>query len=334
MIVKPFKPGGVMLGQLARSRFNVLLGGPPHSGKSVGAASYFGGDRGKALWFAVEHGQEGGAGGATPLLYLKDINPRLDPEKDIQVFRCSAWGEFQEQFKWICDNAEKLVQQGYTGFVMDGWTELCSQMEDTLQDVDPRRLFGTEYSEGAQKRDAKRSVLKDLDDLAGSYLEISDYNLLIGRSRNVMKKMKLLPFTLVMTALDGDLYDEEKNVKIGIGPDVTGRKLAPRLCSWVDYYFHCERRQVKAQPAKENKPAIAASMEYVWRTANDPAIIGNPCRFFAKSRGGSALNDIEPADGAALLDKLGVKPHTSIIDNAPGGSGPTPAHAGPTKGVK
>lgn len=305
-----------MLGQLARSRFNLVLGGPSHSGKSTGAASFFGGERGKVVWFMIEHGQPEGAGGATPLLYLKGINDRLDPDRDVLVLRVTSWMEMQAQHRWVCNNAERLVKDGFTGMVWDGATELSAMLEDSFGEIDARKLLADDYTPGQQKRDAKRYIVTDIDGLPGSSLEMNDYGTIIGRMRNVVKKAKLLPFAFIITCGDGPLYDKETGLPKGIGPDLTGKKLPDLFTYWIDYYFHCERREIKtaAVPARAGQPAVAATKrtEYVWLTANDQTIIGNQNRFYAKTRAGQYLNQYEPADGAALLDKLGIKPHTSI----------------------
>lgn len=304
----------VMLGQLKKERFNLCLGGPAHSGKSIGAASFFGGERGKVVWFAIEHGQPEGAGGATPLHYLAGINDRLDPDRDCMVLHVDSWEAMQASYKYVCDNAVRLVREGYVGMVWDGVTELCAMLEDAFQEIDARVVLGASYTDGQAKRDAKRFIVTDIDGLPGSSLEQADYGTIIGRVRNVVKGGKLLPFTFIMTALDGPIFDKDSGLQKGTGPEMTGRKLPDLFVSWVDYYFHCERAITKtaAVPAKGAVPAVPASqrIDYRWLTANDPAILGNQNRFFAKSRAGLRLAQYEPADGAALLDKLGISPAT------------------------
>lgn len=302
-VVKP-----VMLGQLKKDRFNLVLGGPSHSGKSTGAASFFGGDRGKCIWVMIEHGQPEGAGGATPLLYLKGINDRLDPDRDVMVLRVTSWEEMQATHKWICENAVRLVKEGYVGLVLDGITELSNMVEDSFTEIDVAALKGSEYTEGQAKRDAKLYIVTDIDGLPGSSMEQNDYGSIIRRIRSFVKKVKLLPFTLIITAGDGPLYDKETKLQKGIGPDLTGKKLPDMFTYQVDYYFHCERRIVKAVPAMGGKPAQPQRIEYVWLTANDPSIVGNQNRFFAKTRAGMTLDQYEPADGARLLQKLGIDP--------------------------
>lgn len=299
-------PGATMLGDLKPERFNLCLAGPSGAGKTTGAASFIGGDLGKAIFFMIEHGQQGGAGGATPLLYLKGINDRVRAG-DVMLLRCQDYAQFQKHWQWVVANAAALVDAGYTTMIWDGITELARMGEDVIRSVDRAKLPGGETERQAAANAINR-IFTDIDGKPGTQLQIEDYGRMMNRMRINLKRAKSLPFTFICTALDGEMRKTmagtADSVVVGVGPDLVGNKMTWEVLPALDYYFHCERRVTLVRDPKAPQAAPKAAVEYVWLTMNDPLVPGNPCRFFAKHRAGLALDQYEPADGAALLRKL------------------------------
>src|SRR3989304_5345074 len=95
--------GAVPLKELNPERLSIGLFGPTGSGKSTNSASFGGGEWGKILYIIVESGPEGGTGGATPLLYLKDIHPRVKVE-DVFTLTVRDWDDMQNQSRTVSVN--------------------------------------------------------------------------------------------------------------------------------------------------------------------------------------------------------------------------------------
>lgn len=307
--------GGRMLDTLSRDRLSIGLYGPSNSGKSTNAASFGGGDWGKVLFFNIESGPAEGAGGATPLLYLTGIHPRIKGE-DVRVVDVRDWADMMNQFRWMQRDYRKLLAEGYRVLVIDGGTELCRMLEVALTSIDPTKLKGNTNQKGEEdsaKKNHKRELVPDLTGTGGRALEWDDYSMIHDRFKHAVDISKALPFLTVWTFLEGQGYDEvNTKVQSGIGPDATGRKLPSRIPSWFDCFFHCEQNEAGA---------------FRWLTRNNPRVNGGANGpYFAKNRFGNTLRDYEMADGAALLKKLGVKAPLAPTVTAP----PTP----PTPEVK
>lgn len=305
-----FVPGGQLLSELEVRRFNLLLTGSAGTGKSTGAVGFGGGDYGKVIYFLIEHGQKGGAGGALPLKFLKGINDGIR-EDEILVLRVESWAQMQAQHKWLKENAARLYDEGYRVLVCDGVSELCMLLEDAFTKLSP-----TNDADGNKML----QVVTDIDNIGGRMMEQRDYTFVARRLRSYIKETKKFPFTFIATALDGPLYDEnqrgEDATPIGIGPDVTGRKLANKICQAFDFVFHCERKITKKRDAATNQTTLTES--YLWLTKDHTRGVGQP-PYFAKARSGKALTEYEPADGRAVLKKLGFVPEPAsakLIDAA------------------
>jgi len=300
-----FVPGGQLLSELKVERFNVCLGGGSGAGKSTGSVSFGGGEYGKIIYFLIEHGQLGGAGGALPLKFLKGINETIH-EDEILVLSVASWGRMQAQFKWLCQNTQRLYDEGYRVMVWDGITELALMISDALQVQAP----DTVSEKGAEQgRNIARTLVTDIDLVGGREMVQSDYGLVGSRMRSAIKRAKWLPFTFIATAQDGPLYDENQSgedaVPIGIGPALVGRKVVNRLLYAFDFYFHCDVLQTKTVDPSTKKLEITQT--YRWLTQDQSRGKGNP-PYFAKSRAGYALEKYEKPDGRAMLSKLGFKP--------------------------
>lgn len=309
-----FVAGGQLLSELEVRRFNLLLTGSAGTGKSTSAVGFGGGDYGKVIYFLIEHGQKGGAGGALPLKFLKGINDGIG-EDEILVLRVESWAQMQAQHKWLKENANRLYTEGYRVLVCDGISELCMLLEDAFTKIAP----GTKASEAEGNQ--MLQVITDIDAIGGRMMEQRDYGFVARRLRSYIKETKKFPFTFLATALDGPLYDEnqrgEDATPIGIGPDVTGRKLANKVCQAFDFVFHCTRKVTKTRDPKTQTTSVSES--YLWLTKDHTRGVGQP-PYFAKARSGKALSEYEAADGRAVLKKLGFVPDpgesTKLIEAA------------------
>jgi len=293
--------GAVPLKELNPERLSIGLFGPTGSGKSTNSASFGGGEWGKILYIIVESGPEGGTGGATPLLYLKDIHPRVKVE-DVFTLTVRDWDDMQNQFRWIKANVAKLKADGVSTIVIDSGTEVTRMIEVALRSINPKNLKGNTDEKGKEDSAKKNHILELVPDIGGTggrAFEWFDYDVVHDRFKSVIDIAKQCPFRLVVTFLEGQGYEEkDSDKKVGVGPDATGRKLPSRIPSWFDAWFHCE---------------ISETGEFVWLTANDPRKPGATGPYIAKHRCGKALRRYEPADGAALLRRLGVKPTAPAV---------------------
>lgn len=301
-------PAGIVpLTSLSADRSSFLLVGPPGVGKSVGAATFGGGDYGRILYMLVEHGQEGGAGGATPLKFLSDVTGVR--EEDVDVLPVTSWNHAQVQYRWVVEHVRELWERGVRTLVVDGVTELSAMIEEALNSINPSQI-------GVGVGDGQRSIINnlvlDIDGRAGRQMEMADFGRILRLMRGFIAKSKLLPFRVVATALEGDMYGDSKResgadaTPVAIGPDVPGRKLVNRLCAQFDFVFHCERQTQKVAAEAGKAPAFRTT--YVWMTQNDPRLAGNQNKCFAKTRAGYQLERFVPANGRTALKALGFEP--------------------------
>jgi hypothetical protein len=286
--------GAVALSSLDPTRMSIGLFGPTGSGKTTNSVSFAGGEWGKVLFIIVESGPEGGAGGATSLQYLSDIHPRVKVD-DVTTLTARDWEDMQNQFRWIKNNVVKLRESGITTMVIDSGTELTRIIEVGLRSINPKNLKGNTNAKGEEDSAKKNHILELVPDIGGSggrAFEWFDYNVVHDRFKSVIDVAKQCGFRLVVTFLEGQGYDEKDgSTKMGIGPDATGRLLPSRIPSWFDCFFHCE---------------VNETGEFVWLTANDPKRPGATGPYIAKNRFGKKLRRYEPADGVALLKRLGI----------------------------
>lgn len=311
--------GIVPLSSLSVDRSSFLLVGPPGVGKSVGAVTFGGGEYGRILYMLVEHGQEGGAGGATPLKYLADVTGVR--EEEIDVLPVTSWNHAQTQYRWIVDHVRELFEERkIRTLVIDGVTEISAMIEEALGGINPAQIGVTD----SNQRSLVNDLVKDIDGRAGRQLEKADFGRMLRLVRGFVGRSKLLPFRVVATALEGDMYGDTRqgpeSLPIGIGPDVPGRKLVGRLCAQFDFVFHCER-QAHRDRTPDGKP-LPARISYVWLTSNDPRLSGNTNGYFAKTRAGYSLDRFVAANGRNVLTALGYKP---VAADAPLPAGPSVA---------
>lgn len=289
--------GIVPLSELSPDRSSFLLVGPPGVGKSVASVTFGGGEYGRVLYMLVEHGQEGGAGGATPLKFLeKETGVAI---KEVDVLPVTSWAHAQTQYTWLVDNVRMLWEERKIRvIVIDGFTELASMVEAALVSLSPTQIG----AKGDNQRDAVNSYVRDITGLQGRQMEKADFGALSRHVLGFGARMKFLPFRVVGTALEGDMYgatgQTEESRPIGVGPDLPGKKIVQRVCAQFDFVFHVERQVVAQGP---NQPK---GEKYVFLTANDPRLNRG---FYAKTRGGYSLDKYMPAIGRGVLNALGFE---------------------------
>lgn len=279
--------GGIKLSDTQARRLSFGLYAPSGRGKTLGAASFGGGEFGKIIVILAEVGPEEGAGGLTTLLYAKGIHDRIASE-DVLVLNVTNWEEMREQFAWLRVNAPDLSAEGYSTLVLDGGTALSYIIRQEIVNRDP------EYSPTPKRHNIMGQLVPSLLGSASSPMELYQYDLVYDRYIDMHSKLKQLPFTFITTFLEKEAFDEEtKKNKIGLGPKLIGKQLPAQIPAEVDGFFHCE---------------INDEGQHVWLTKNDPSKFGAPSPAVAKHRFGNIVNQYEPADGAKLLQKLGVYP--------------------------
>jgi hypothetical protein len=315
-------PAGITpLADLSADRSSFLLIGPPGVGKSVAAAS-FGGDDiarahaklmgdpeyvlpayGRVLYMLAEHGQEGGAGGSTPLKYLAQQTGVL--EADVDVLKVTSWAHAQVQKAWVVDNVRMLFEERKIRvLVVDGITEIAMMVEQALSRINPVEI-------GADKsgqREAVNAIVRDIDGRTGRQMEKADFGRILRLVHGFGATLKFLPFRVVTTALAGDMYDSvrytEDSRPIAIGADLPGKKVVARVHAQADFVFHVEREvRWEGEPKRKLE-------QYKFLTSNDPSAktTGPKNWNFAKTRAGYSLETWVPASGRGVLKALGYAP--------------------------
>lgn len=243
--------------------------------------------------------------GATPIVYMM---PQLGlDESDVELLYCRSWKEFQAKWALIVKHAPDLYKSGYRGIIWDGITEASLLLDDSLSNIAPNEIGAKEDSE----INAVRAIVKNLGQVAGRKTAQYDYGIIGSWIRDSVKRLKTLPFTAIITAIDGPLFPEHAKGQdvdpIGIGPELVGRKLPHVFFKDMDFYFHCDKIVERAnQPDGSGGQKTVLVKKYRWLTDNDPRVAGCP-PFFAKSRAGSSLSMYEKADGKALFKKWGIE---------------------------
>jgi hypothetical protein len=294
--------GGSTLSERQDDRLSFGLFGVSGSGKTLGAASFGGGDFGKVIIINVEMGPEEGGGGATVLRYASAIHKRLTQDQ-ILLLDVATWTDMQGQFKWLRTNAAKLVADGFRVLVLDSGTEMSRLIKRALTDINPGNLRG-QGAKGTQEEDSakknhKRELVTSLDGNVTRAVEWDDYDMIEDRYVEMHSKLKQLPFLFVTTFLEKDVFDEGNKKKwAGIGPMMIGKALPAQMPAQFDAFFHCEQRQLG---------------EHVWLTSNDPTSLDAKSAHIAKHRFGKVdapLKRIVEADGVALLRNIGISADT------------------------
>lgn len=275
--------GGVPLNKVQSNRLSFGLYGVSGRGKTLGAASFGGGEYGKIIVLNVEAGPEEGPGGLCTLLHAQGIHPRLRAE-DVLVLNVTSWEDMQNQYQWLRNNQADLVAENYKVLVLDGGTAISYLIRHAIVSRAP------EYNPTPKRHNIMGQLVTTLGGEATSPMELYQYDIVYDRYIEMHSLLKHLPFTFVTTFLESDAYDEEtRKNKVGVGPRLIGKKLPTQIIAEVDGFFHCE----------------LVDNVHMWLTSNDPTQIGSPNMAQAKHRFGLKLNRYEPADGAALLAKIG-----------------------------
>lgn len=278
--------GGISLSKVKTNRLSFGLYGVSGKGKTLGAASFGGGEHGKIIVLNVEVGPEEGPGGLCTLLHAKDIHPRLDPD-DVKVISITSWTDLQNQFVWLRDNQKALVDEGYAVLVLDGGSAISYLIRQAIVNMAP------EYSPTPKRHNIMGQLVTTLSGASTSPMELYQYDIVYDRYIEMHSLLKQLPFTFVSTFLETEAYDEEtRKLKIGVGPKLIGKKLPAQIIAEVDGFFHCE---------------VDDDGKFVWLTSNNPTQIGATNLAQAKHRFGLKLDKYEPADGVLLLQKIGGK---------------------------
>jgi hypothetical protein len=278
--------GGVSLSKVQSNRLSFGLYGPSGRGKTLGAASFGGGEFGKIIVLNVEVGPEEGPGGLCSLLHAQGIHDRLVPE-DVLVLNITSWKDMQDQYAWLRANQGDLVTEGYKILILDGGTAMSYLIRQAIVSMIPV------YDPSPKRHNIMGQLVTTLSGEATSAMELYQYNIIYDRYIEMHSLLKHLPFTFISTFLEAEAYDEEKRkVVIGVGPKLIGRQLPAQIIAEVDGFFHCE----------------TTNDTYQWLTTNNPQEIGNPNPAVAKRRFGLKLSQYEPADGAQLLQKIGCVP--------------------------
>lgn len=307
MVVAPsvIIPGAKRMSQVDKAAVTLCLGGPSGAGKTTGAFSFFGGDYGKVVYLGIEAPQGNtGGGGATPAIYMsKKLG--ID-ESDVELLYCRSWKEFQAKWALIVKHAPDLYKAGYRGIIWDGITEASLLLDDSLSNIAPSDIGASDDGQ----INAIREIVKNLGQVAGRKVAQADFGIIGSWIRDSIKRLKTMPFTAILTAIDGPLYPENaKGMEvepIGIGPELVGRKLPHAFFKDMDFYFHCDKIVDRVQQSDgQGGQKTVLVKRYRWLTENDPRVPGTPM-YFAKSRAGSTLSMYEVADGKALLKKFGV----------------------------
>lgn len=279
----PVAQYGTPLSKVKSHRLSFGLYGVSGRGKTLGAAS-FAGPEGKLIVLNVEAGPDEGPGGLCTLLHAGDIHTWLNPD-NILVLTVTRWQDMQNHFVWLRDNQQALMADGYTTLMLDGGTAISYLIRQAIIQRDP------EYSPTPKRHTIMGQLVPTLDGKGTSQMELYQYDIVYDRYIEMHTLLKHLPFTFVSTFLETEAFDEEtRKSKIGLGPKLVGKKLPAQIIAEVDGFFHCE----------------IVDGAHKWLTANDPTQIGNSNLAQAKHRFGLKLDRYEPADGFALLKKIGA----------------------------
>lgn len=279
----PITIGGTPLNKVLSNRLSFGLYGVSGRGKTLGAASFGGGEHGKIIVLNIEAGPEEGPGGLCTLLHAKGIHDRISPE-DVLVLTVTSWKDMQDQYVWLRDNQASLVAEGYKVLILDGGTAISYLIRQAIVSMTP------EYSATPKRHNIMGQLVTTLSGDATSPMELYQYDIIYDRYIEMHSLLKHLPFTFVSTFLETEAYDEEtRKVKMGVGPKLIGKKLPAQIIAEVDGFFHCE----------------IVDGKHMWLTANNQSEIGASNMAQAKHRFGLKLEKYEPADGVALLAKLG-----------------------------
>lgn len=273
---------GVQLSD-TKPRYSFGLCGTSGRGKTLGAASFLAPDE-KLIVYNVEGGPEDGPGGLATLLHAEDIFPRIKPS-NVWVIPVQSWGDMQSAYTKVKQNRDALVADGYTTQLLDGGTALSYQIRQALVNLAP------EPTNNPKRHNILGSIVTTLEGYETSAMELYYYDLVYDRYIDMHAKLRQLPFTFITTFLEKEVYDEEtRRTKIGVGPKLIGKQLPAQVPAEVDGFFHCEIKDGK----------------HVWLTSNDPTQFDSMNPAVAKHRFGLKLAKYEPADGFAILTKLGV----------------------------
>jgi len=276
------------------SRFTLGLYARNGVGKTAGAASFCGGEAGKGLVLNIEAGVVNDAGGATTIQHLAGIYDHVTQD-DFSMLDVRDWQDAENQIRWLQREAPNLVEDGFTTLIMDSGTDSVQLLKRALTRINPANLKGNVDKHGQEdsaKKNHKRALVPWIDGKPGRGMEFDDWEYIADSFFFVIATLKGLPFRLIVTFTEGEGYDENTGMKMGYGPSTEGQKIGKSIMGKFNAFFHCR---------------VAETGQHMWLTQNTVGAtdsLGDP--YWAKHRYGLKLDRLEPANGLALMKKIGV----------------------------